>query len=146
MNIQKDCRVIVDYIMKDKTGRVIESSATNGPLEYIHGAEEIPVGIEQALEGSEPGKHVQVTVPPEKAYGRRKPSLIKTVTKRSFKGFEEPKVGLRFRAEFDGVERICVITDKKGRMVTVDGNHPLAGKTLNFDLKVKSVRPAEHSN
>jgi FKBP-type peptidyl-prolyl cis-trans isomerase SlyD len=140
MIIKNNCRVTVDYIMKDKAGRVIESSESQGSLEYVHGTQEIPAGLEQALDGSEPGNRLHVTVPPEKAYGKRKPSLVKSVTERAFRGFEKPRVGMRFKAIFDGVERFCVVTGKDGRMVTVDGNHPLAGKTLVFDLEVKKVR------
>lgn len=142
MIIRNKCRVTVDYIMKDAKGRVIESSETQGFLEYVHGADEIPDGLEQALEGCEPGKNIHVRIPPEKAYGHKQSSLIKTVPKSVFRRFGEPKVGLRFKAEFEGTERLGVITGKKGRMLTVDVNHPLAGKVLDFDLKVKTVESA----
>ncbi|MDE2195638.1 MAG: peptidylprolyl isomerase [Gammaproteobacteria bacterium] len=145
MRIAKDTVVSIDYTLTDKDGAVIDSSKGQAPLAYLHGAGNIIPGLEDALEGKQTGDQVKVTVPPEKAYGPRNESLTQVVPRKSFDSAHEIKPGMRFRAEGEhGAHTLTVTTVDKDH-VTVDANHPLAGKTLNFEVAVVEVRAATHT-
>lgn len=142
MQIEKHKVVTIEYTLTDNEGEVIDTSEGGEPLAYIQGVGSLIQGIESALEGRATGDELQVTVPPEKGYGERDDALVDTVAREAFAEVEDLEVGMRFRAQTDDGERIVVVADIEGDEVTVDGNHPLAGMELNFDLKVVDVRDA----
>jgi FKBP-type peptidyl-prolyl cis-trans isomerase SlyD len=143
MQVAKDRLVTVDYTMKDEQGRTLDSSHGKEPLHYVQGADEILTGVEQALEGADPGAVVNVTVHPEEGYGVRDESLVRTVSDSAFDGVGDPAVGTRFRAVYKGDEKVFTVIAREGNRVTIDGNHPLAGRTLLFQLVVKDVQSME---
>jgi FKBP-type peptidyl-prolyl cis-trans isomerase SlyD len=104
-----------------------------------HGAR--PFG-EKALEGQHEGSNVVVSVPPADGYGLHDNALIQRVPKRSLQGSGEIKKGMQFQGRTDDGMRLFTVTGVMGDMVTLDGNHPLADKTLNFDVQIVTVREA----
>lgn len=142
MQITKEKVAIIDYTLKNEAGEVLDSSQEREPLAYLHGASNIIPGLESALEGQAPGAEIEVTVPPEQAYGVRNEALKQEVARSQFEGVDDLQVGMQFRVpsnQGDMVIRVAEIEDDK---VVVDGNHQLAGMTLHFEVKVKDVREA----
>jgi FKBP-type peptidyl-prolyl cis-trans isomerase SlyD len=142
MQVARDAVVVIHYTLTNAAGEVLDSSAGGEPLAYIHGGGNIVTGLEEALEGKAAGDKVAVAVPAEKAYGVRDASLVQQVPKRAFQGVGEVKTGMRFTAQTEQGPRPVVVTRVAGDMVTVDGNHPLAGEALNFDVQITEVRAA----
>lgn len=142
MSIQANAVVSIHYAVSDESGEQLDSSAGKDPLTYLHGANNIISGLEKALEGKDVGDQVQVNIPPEEAYGERMEQLVEAVPREAFGDVENLEVGMRFQAQTDKGEISVVITDIEDDQVTVDGNHPLAGKALNFDVEVSDVREA----
>ena len=142
MEISLDRVVLIHYTLKDDTGAVIDSSAGGEPLAYIQGHGNLVSGLEKALEGKQDGDSVAVSVAPEEGYGKHDAALIQRVPKRSMQGAGEIKKGMQFQARTDDGIRVFTVTAIVGDMVTLDGNHPLADKTLHFDVQVVSVRDA----
>jgi len=135
--------VSIDYTLTNDAGEVIDSSAGGAPLVYLHGAGNIISGLEKALEGKQGGDQVIVAIEPEDAYGEYSPELVATLNRAMFEGVDELEVGMQFHASGpDGGMQIVTIRDVEGDDVIVDGNHPLAGQRLNFDVKIISVREA----
>jgi FKBP-type peptidyl-prolyl cis-trans isomerase SlyD len=142
MPIAKDSVVSIHYTLKDDSGAVIDSSAGSDPLTYLHGHGNIVSGLENALEGKETGNKIAVPVPPAEGYGDYNKDLVQKVPLRSLKGIPNVRVGMQLQAQTEHGTRVVTVTHVQSDMVTIDGNHPLAGKPLNFDVEVTDVRPA----
>ncbi len=142
MEIAADRVVLIHYTLKDDDGAVIDSSAGGDPLAYIQGHGNLVAGLEKALEGKEDGHTLTVSVPPTEGYGTHDAALIQRVPKRSLQGAGAIKKGMQFQGRTEGGMRLFTVTAVVGDMVTLDGNHPLADKTLHFDVQVVSVREA----
>jgi len=142
MQIEKDRVVEIDYTLKDDNGEVLDSSAGRQPLSYIQGAGNLIPGVENALEGKNAGERLEITVPPETGYGVRDDSLVMSIEREKFGEVEDLKEGLRFRMDTPDGPAIFTVMAIGETEVQVDGNHPLAGMTLNFDITVQSVREA----
>ena len=142
MHVAKDKIVSIDYTLTDAGGEVIDSSQGQEPLTYLHGAGNIIPGLEQALEGKSPGDQVNTTVPPDQGYGPKNPALVQPVPRAQFPGVTDITVGMQFQAQTNHGPRVVTVVDVNPDTVTVDANHPLAGETLNFDVKVVEVRDA----
>ncbi|HGI9962762.1 peptidylprolyl isomerase [Pseudomonas aeruginosa] len=143
MQIAANKAVSIDYTLTNDAGDVIDSSAGGAPLVYLHGAGNIIVGLEKALEGKNVGDELSVAIEPEDAYGEYSAELVATLTREMFEGVDELEVGMQFHASApDGGMQTVTIRDIDGDDVTVDGNHPLAGQRLNFKVKVVDVREA----
>lgn len=143
MQVEKNRVVSIDYTLKDNDDQVIDTSEGREPLAYIHGTGQIIPGLENALEGKEPGADVSVTITPEEGYGERDESMVLNVPREQFEGAEQIEPGMQFQAETDEGVRILTVLEAGDQEVKVDGNHPLAGITLNFDVSVQDVREAE---
>jgi len=135
--------VSMHYTLTDDSGNVLDSSEGSDPLSYLHGAGNIIPGLEKALVGKVAEDALQVKVAPAEGYGEKIPELMQTVDKAAFQGVENLEPGMAFEAQGENgeVQRV-VIASIDGDEVTVDGNHPLAGVTLTFDVKIISVRDA----
>ena len=140
MQIARDAVVMIHYTLKNDAGEVLDSSSGHDPLAYLQGHGSIIPGLEAALEGKVAGDKVQATSAPENAYGMKEPGLVQQVPRRAFQG--EVRAGMQFTAQTEAGPRTVVVTRVQGDMVTVDGNHPLAGETLHFDVEVTEVRVA----
>jgi FKBP-type peptidyl-prolyl cis-trans isomerase SlyD len=143
MLIAANMGVSIDYTLTNEAGEVIDSSAGGAPLVYLQGAGNIIPGLEKALEGKAVGDELTVAVEPEDAYGEYAAELVSTLSRGMFEGVDELEVGMQFHASApDGQMQIVTIRDLDGDDVTVDGNHPLAGQRLNFQVKIVDIRDA----
>ncbi|MBI5548892.1 MAG: peptidylprolyl isomerase [Deltaproteobacteria bacterium] len=142
MKVAAKCVVSLDYSLHLGDGAVVDTSAGGEPLTYMHGTGQIIPGLEKQLEGMDVGETRQLVVPPADGYGELDPASVQEVTRNHF-GDRELKAGDEFVAIDDQHHEIPVRIQKvTGDMVTVDFNHPLAGKTLHFSVTVKDVRVA----
>ncbi len=136
MKITKDTTVSLEYTLKDDSGEIIDSSAVVGAMEYIHGYNMIIPGLEKALEGKDVDEELDVTIPPESAYGEVHDDLIVETSKEQFPDNIELEVGM----EFESGQHTVRIVKIEGDSVTIDANHPLAGETLHCQAKILAVR------
>lgn len=141
MKIERNRVVSIDYTLKGAGGLVLDRSQEGSPLRYLHGNNNLIPGLEKALDGLEAGKTVSVSVPPEEGYGIRQDQLVQEVPKSVF-GDEALETGMQFQVQSDDGIHVLTISEIRDETVIVDGNHPLAGETLNFDVKVVAVREA----
>jgi FKBP-type peptidyl-prolyl cis-trans isomerase SlyD len=142
MQIASDAVVSIHYTLTSDSGETLDSSAGGEPLAYLHGKGNLIPGLESALTGKQPGDKLQVKLSPAEGYGEYDKGLLQTVPRRSFKGVGNVQVGMQFQVQSPQGPRSVTVTRLAGDMVTVDGNHPLAGKNLHFDVEVTEVRPA----
>tara|TARA_Y100000588_G_scaffold316329_1_gene344863 strand:- start:96 stop:659 length:564 start_codon:yes stop_codon:yes gene_type:complete len=142
MQIAKNKVVVMEYTLTGSDGTVLDTSDGQEPLAYIQGIGSIIPGLEVALEGKTAGYQRQVTVQPENAYGVRDDSLMQTISREQFEGVDDLEVGMQFEAKDDEGEQIVTVVKLEDETVTVDGNHPLAGEILNFNVNVVDVRDA----
>jgi FKBP-type peptidyl-prolyl cis-trans isomerase SlyD len=142
MQIAQDKVVTIHYTLKNDAGEVLDSSSGGDPLAYLHGQGNLVSGLEKALEGRQAGDKLSVRVEPADGYGVRDDSLLQQVPRRQFGG-ANVQPGMQFHAQTSGGHaRVVTVVRITGDMVTVDGNHPLAGENLNFDVEVTDVREA----
>lgn len=142
MKVADNTVVLIDYTLTDNDGAVIDSSEGAGPLAYLHGAGNIIPGLEEALLGKEAGDEVQAKIEPAKGYGERHEQLKQDVPRELFSGVDDVQVGMQFQSETEQGPVLVTVVEINDDMVTVDGNHPLAGMHLNFDVTIREVREA----
>ena len=141
MKVAPNSVVSLEYTLHLGDGEVIDSSEGK-VLTYLHGKGQIIPGLEQRLEGMEPGESRKVTIAPADGYGERDPESIQEVPRSAF-GDRPMQEGDEFTAVDDQQHEIPVRIEKVGDdTVTVDFNHPLAGKTLHIEVTVRDVREA----
>lgn len=132
----------INYTLTNDAGEVLDSSEGRGPLVYLHGAHNLIPGLEAQLTGKTVGDSFKATIAPEDAYGAHNPALVQTLPREMFRGVDNIEVGMGFTAQGPQGQQHIVVTAVNGDEVTIDGNHPMAGKTLHFDVEVVSVREA----
>lgn len=142
MSITQDQVVSIHYTLTDDEGEVLDSSGAGEPLAYLHGHGNLIPGLERELTGKSSGDKLQVKIAPADAYGEYDQALVQRVPRRALKGVSDVRVGMRLQAQTPEGPRTLTITQVAGDMVTLDGNHPLAGKHLNFAVEVAEVRDA----
>ena len=139
--IGPDCVVQFTYTLKSSDGEVIDASEGDAALSYLHGHGNIVPGLEKALEGKVVGDEVKVTVPPEEGYGMHDPNEVKKFPREQFDF--DPEEGMIVQAQApDGTVVPLQVAKVEDDGITLDSNHPLAGQTLNFEVKVVEVREA----
>ncbi len=143
MKIAKDTVVSLQYELTDADGTPLEK--TSEPISYLHGGYDgIFPQVEEALQGKDIGDKCKVTMSPENAFGEYDHDLVRVEPRSLFP--ENVAVGMQFEGGAEGDEdeeyMLYTVVEVTDQEVTVDGNHPLAGKTLNFDCTVTGVRPA----
>ena len=142
MQVQKNKVVAIDYKLTDAKGAMIDSSTEHGPLTYIQGIGNLIPGLEKELEGKKAGDSLKVTIAAKDGYGERNDSLCQVVPRSQFESTEGLEIGMQFEVETEQGELVVSVTKIEGENVTVDGNHPLAGVELHFDVTIKSIRDA----
>ncbi|HVO48587.1 MAG TPA: peptidylprolyl isomerase [Steroidobacteraceae bacterium] len=142
MSIKQNSVVTFHYTLKNDAGEIIDSSSGSEPLAYLHGHGQIVGGLERELEGRNTGDKLSVKVAAADGYGEYNKELVQKVPRRSLKGISKISVGMRLHAQTASGTRAVAVTHVAGDMVTLDGNHPLAGQNLNFDIEVTDVREA----
>jgi FKBP-type peptidyl-prolyl cis-trans isomerase SlyD len=142
MQITPGSVVVFDYTLTDDDKDIIDSSVGSEPLAYIQGEGQIVPGLEKAMEGKKAGDSFKISLPPEDGYGVHDPENISVVPADQIEGGEELEEGMQLHTEGEFGEQTVIITKIVGNEVTIDGNHPLAGMTLHFDISIRDVRPA----
>lgn len=142
MSITKDQVVSFHYTVSGADEVVLDSSEGREPMPYLHGHGGIIPGLEQQMEGRAAGDKFKTTIEPMLAYGERHEGLIQVVERDQFPEGMALEVGMNFTAETNMGPQPVVITAVDTDKVTVDGNHPLAGQTLTFDVEIAEVRDA----
>ncbi len=142
MKVAENAVVVIDYTLTDNEGEVIDSSEGAGPLAYLQGMGNIIPGLEAALLGKEAGDEVKASIEPKDAYGDRIEDMKQEVPKELFGGIDNIELGMQFESESDDGPVMVTVVELGEEMITVDGNHPLAGIHLNFDVKIREVREA----
>jgi FKBP-type peptidyl-prolyl cis-trans isomerase SlyD len=142
MSIKQDSVVTMHYTLRDDAGEVIDSSTSGAPLSYLHGHGNLIPGLEQQLQGKSAGDKLSVKVAPADGYGEYDQQLVQRVPRKSLKGVKNVKVGMRLQAQTQQGAQALTVTHVADDAVTLDANHPLAGKNLNFDVEITAVREA----
>lgn len=143
MSVAKNMVVSIDYKLTDEEGEVLDSSEDTGPLEYLHGHGEIVPGLERALEGKKSGDSLQVKVDPKDGYGEYDPEKVVEIDKDQLPEGMNPELGMELTTDGPNGEPVTYfIAEIEDDGVVLDGNHPLAGETLNFDITIRGLRPA----
>jgi FKBP-type peptidyl-prolyl cis-trans isomerase SlyD len=141
MKIAPNSVVKMHYAVLDNDDNSIDNTFDDEPLEFIIGTGYLISGLEDALINKQAGDKFSVTVEPQNGYGERHDNLMQAVPKSMFEDMEV-EVGMQFRATTDEGEQTVIVIGIEGEDVIVDGNHPLAGITLNFDVEILEVREA----
>ncbi len=141
MKIAKDMVVSFEYTLTDNDGNIIDKSEGRGPLSYIQGYSMIIPGLEKEMEGKEEGHQMNVKVSPEEGYGHRDDTLVQSVPRDRFDA-DEVKVGDHFQVDAQMGPMVFKVVKVDDEEVTLDGNHPLAGLELNFDVTIAEIREA----
>ena len=143
MQVSEQKVVTMNYEVADDQGQLIDRSEEGGPLAYIHGNGQLIPGLETALEGRGKGDKIAVHVPPEQGYGERDEEGVQTVARNQFDDSVEIEVGMQFEAQDeDEGHQIVTVVAVDGENITLDTNHPLAGKNLRFEVEILDVRDA----
>lgn len=143
MNITKNTVVSIHYTLTNDNGDILDASSKNEPLVYLHGSGNIIRGLEKALENKATGDQLKVSVEPEHAYGVHRKELVQDVSRDAFEGIDSLEVGMQFHAETGQGPMPITIAAINGDIVTIDGNHALAGVRLHFDVTIAGVRLAK---
>ena len=136
-------KIQVHYTGKLEDGTTFDSSAGREPLQFQLGEGQVIPGFDQGIIGMEYGEKKTITIPPEQAYGDRRDDLVTEVESSVFPEEVKPAVGAKLQMELKDGNKIPVeITAIEGEKVTLDANHPLAGKTLIFEVElVETSKP-----
>jgi FKBP-type peptidyl-prolyl cis-trans isomerase SlyD len=142
MQVADNMAVSIHYTLTNDEGEVLDSSRDDEALVYLHGEGNIISGLEQALAGKSVGDKFNVRLEPEDAYGEFMEDMVQVISSSMFDGVDKLEVGMQFQADVSHGPGIVTIVEIEGDEVTIDGNHPLAGQALTFDVEVLEIRPA----
>jgi FKBP-type peptidyl-prolyl cis-trans isomerase SlyD len=142
MQIADNMAVSIHYTLTNDEGEVIDSSIGDEALAYLHGNGNIIAGLENALNDKAVGDKFKVRIAAEDAYGEIEDDRIQIVAIDMFEGVDELEVGMQFQADVSSGPGVITIIGIDGDDITIDGNHPLAGVPLTFEVEVIDVRPA----
>jgi FKBP-type peptidyl-prolyl cis-trans isomerase SlyD len=143
--IKNGSLVRFEYTLSDENGKVLQSNKGKDPISYTHGRHELIPGLEKGLSEMEINEEKSFSVRPEEGYGPLDPNAFKEVPKTEIPA-EALMVGTPLSARGpEGDDVIIHVREVKQKTVIRDFNHPLAGKTLNFDVKVLAIRPGSSS-
>jgi FKBP-type peptidyl-prolyl cis-trans isomerase SlyD len=143
MRIEKNKVVSIRYVLRSPENEILDRSEEGSPLEYLHGAGSLIPGLERELEGKQPGDSFILDLEPRDGCGLYDDSLVMDMKREKFDTGGEITEGMEFEGRTENGEyRIFRVTAVKKNVITVDGNHPFAGRKLNFDIAVEAVRDA----
>ncbi|MBW2019383.1 MAG: peptidylprolyl isomerase [Deltaproteobacteria bacterium] len=132
--------VRVHYTGKLEDGTVFDSSGDRGPMEFTIGKGQIIPGFEEAVVGMSPGESKTATIPVDKAYGPHREEMVVTVDRKEFPEDVKPEINQQLQLRLtDGRTIVVMVTDISELSVTIDANHPLAGKDLTFEIQLTEI-------
>jgi FKBP-type peptidyl-prolyl cis-trans isomerase SlyD len=142
MQVADNMAVSIHYTLTNDDGEVLDSSISDEALVYLHGGGYIISGLEKALHGKVAGDKFNVRIAPEDAYGELMEEMIQVISRDMFEGIDNIEVGMQFHADVSSGTGVVKVVNIEDDDITIDGNHPLAGLALTFDVEVIDVRPA----
>lgn len=142
MKIAKNNVVVMHYAVSDSEGTLIDSSYDDKPMAIIQGTGYLIPGLDNALVDRTAGDKFEVAVACADAYGERHEQLVQTVPREVLAGVEDLSLGTQLRATTDEGDQTVIVIDVQDDVITVDGNHPLSGLDLSFDVEILEVREA----
>ena len=142
MQVADNMAVSIHYTLTNDDGEVLDSSIGDEALVYLHGGGNIISGLEKALHGKVAGDKFNVRIAPEDAYGELMEEMIQVISRDMFEGIDNIEVGMQFHADVSSGTGVVTVVNIEDDDITIDGNHPLAGLALTFDVEVMDVRPA----
>ncbi len=145
MAVNKGDKVTVEYEGKLENGQVFDSTERAGkPLEFVAGSKQVIESFDEAVKGMEKGQEKEISIEPEKAYGEYNPQLKKSIPRDKLPQDQEPKEGMALMVGTpDGNQIPAKIVGVDNETITIDLNHPLAGKKLNFKIKLVDSEPSK---
>ncbi|MCG3205076.1 MAG: Trigger factor [Elusimicrobia bacterium] len=123
-------------------GAVVDSSVNKTPLEFVHGGGQIIPGLEEQIVGLKVGEKKHITLAPENGYGAINPKAQQKVPKKAFGDVSQLKVGMTVNGQNGGRPVQAKVVSIGSKDITLDFNHPLAGKTLDFDIEIMAIEKA----
>ena len=142
MQIADKMAVSIHYTLTNDDGEVLDSSIDDEALVYLHGGGNIISGLEKALHGKVAGDKFNVRIDPEDAYGELMEEMVQVISRDMFEGIDNIEVGMQFHADVSSGTGVVTVVNIEDDDITIDGNHPLAGLALTFDVEVIDVRAA----
>jgi FKBP-type peptidyl-prolyl cis-trans isomerase SlyD len=143
MIVETNKVVSIHYTLTNDDNNVLDQSSKEQPLVYLHGTGNIIPGLEEALAGKTSGDKLKTRIEPEHAYGIRQEGMVQTMPLDAFQGAEKIEPGMQFHAAGPNGENIVVtVTQIEDGQVIIDGNHPLSGVALTFDVEIADIREA----
>lgn len=142
MQVADNMAVSIHYTLINDDGEVLDSSIGDEALVYLHGKGNIISGLENALYGKVVGDKFNVRIAPEDAYGELMEEMIQVISRDMFEGIDNIEVGMQFHADVSSGSGVVTVVNIEDDDITIDGNHPLAGHALTFDVEVIDVRAA----
>jgi FKBP-type peptidyl-prolyl cis-trans isomerase SlyD len=142
MQVADNMAVSIHYTLTNDDGEVLDSSIGDEALVYLHGVGNIIPGLEKALHGKVAGDKFNVRIAPEDAYGELMEDMIQVISRDMFEGIDNIEVGMQFNADVSSGSGVVTVVNIEDDDITIDGNHPLAGLALTFDVEVMDVRAA----
>lgn len=142
MKIEKNKWVSIHYTLKDDDGKELDSSVGGEPLGYLHGNGYLIFGLENELEGKNPGDKFSAVIQPKDGYGEYDPRLIVDIPRSQFETEQPIEIGMQFQVMTQMGPSIVKVIEVGDDKIKIDGNHELAGKVLHFDVEVVEVRDA----
>ncbi|MDD2659723.1 MAG: peptidylprolyl isomerase [Methylococcales bacterium] len=142
MQVADNMAVSIHYTLTNDDGEVLDSSIGDEALVYLQGGGSIISGLEKALAGKAAGDKFNVRIAPEDAYGELMEDMIQVISRDMFEGIDDIEVGMQFHADVSSGSGIVTVVSIEDDNITIDGNHPLAGLALTFDVEVIDVRAA----
>jgi FKBP-type peptidyl-prolyl cis-trans isomerase SlyD len=142
MQITDNAVALFHYTLKNAAGEILDSSSGGEPLAYLQGFGNIVPGLEREMAGKQAGDKFLAVIAPADGYGIKNEDLLRVVPKSAFPTDVALEVGMQFGSQTPQGPMAIVISKIDGDQITIDGNHPLAGVTLHFDIEIVSVRKA----
>jgi FKBP-type peptidyl-prolyl cis-trans isomerase SlyD len=142
MQVADNMAVSIHYTLTNDEGEVLDSSIGDEALVYLHGGGNIIAGLENALAGKVAGDKFNVRIDPEDAYGELMEDMVQVISRDMFEGIDNIEVGMQFHADVGSGSGVVTVVSIEDDDITIDGNHPLAGVALTFDVEVLDVRAA----
>ena len=142
LTINENKVVTFEYTLKNDSGEIIDSSNNGAPITYIHGSGNIIPGLESELEGKKVGDKFHASIEPEDGYGIRHDELVQKIEKERLSHLPNIEIGMQLQAYDENGMQIFTVVDISDTEVTLDGNHPLSGQKLHFDIEVTDMREA----
>ena len=135
--------VTIDYVVKKSDGTIVGNTQDAGPQDITLGKGEIFPQIEEALTGMNPGERTEVSIDSEKGFGPRRDELVVDIPRSSLPTEMTPQPGMGLQAQSPQGQPVnLVIVEVGDETVKADGNHPLAGEDLVFDLTLRDIQKA----